>query len=110
MSESNSFDQKISALLSNPEALAGIMNLAKSLGLDQNKRNQESESLPVISKPAEVEMIKEASAEPFKGTSNNIKGIELLLAIKPFLDHERADRLDKITQVLKIVSLTDLFK
>jgi hypothetical protein len=107
MSE-NGFEDKLSAILSNPEALAGIMNIAKGLGQQQSAAKESPKPQIIESSNQTVPAISQGNFGFQSGQS--FKGLELLLAIKPFLDRERADRLDKITQILRIISYTDLFK
>lgn len=107
MSESG-FEDKLSAILSNPEALAGIMNIAKGLGLQSSTPKDEPKAQIIENTNETVPAISQGNFGFHQGKS--FKGLDLLLAIKPFLDRERADRLDKITQILRIISYTDLFK
>lgn len=114
MSEnSNNFEEKISAILSNPEAMASIINIAKGLGLQNNTatdKENDTAQKSIIDTEA-----KEISAVPVVSKPNSIedktaKSIALLCAIKPFLDNERAERIDKITQIMKILNITGLIK
>ncbi len=117
MSENqNGFEDKLSAILSNPEALSGILNIAKNLGNEQNNKAKASNTpghgkqAPIETDVVELESV--MAHQSNEGTHNKASAdsLALLCAIKPFLDFERASRLDKIMQILKILSITDLFK
>ncbi len=111
------FESKINGILSDPEALSGIINAVKGLGLAQSAQNA-SQILP---KPNPIESISEASTtdalsvigKAFGDEKEGIissKSIGLLLALRPFLSAEKRDKIDVITKLLRIATLTELLK
>jgi hypothetical protein len=117
----NDISEKLGALLNNPEALAKIAGLAGSLGLG-------SAPAPAPEKPKE-EAEKCASCPvsdllpcggapcPFPkkdGAGGAAKSIAesraLLLALKPYLSHERCARIDKILGMMKIAEIMGYLK
>ncbi|MBQ7821379.1 MAG: hypothetical protein IJ391_03760 [Clostridia bacterium] len=128
MSESdNNLERKLMSMLSDPTAMAGIMNLVKSLGVKGSDPPKETFSSTNVTSNEAVpagafEQIAqsenkslEVPALPAFGNINHhdefsSKSLGLLLAIKPFLSRDRAQKLETVTQILKVISLTDLFK
>ena len=118
MSESpNDLEKKLAGILSDPGAMSSIMSIVKGLGannLQNNNTKIEPENTEVEAfAPTFNDNISPVSAfsKPH-GHKNGFenRSIGLLLAIKPFLSHEKAQKLDMITQILKVVSLTEIFK
>lgn len=114
-------EQGLNRILSDPAALASIMNivsgLSKNTGNTQTNHSgnagSETEVTPDALQastrtPADAPVNVPAPQTVKNDRFNNSLG--LLCAIKPFLDTERAQKLDKITQILKVVSITDLLK
>ena len=119
----NDIERKLMGVLSDPSAMASIMSLVKSLGGNQGQsepntpvKEDAEPSVPTIanvapveSKTAELQAVNTFGQFHHNDEFNN-KSLGLLLAIKPFLIHERAEKLETVTQILKVLSLTEIFK
>ena len=105
-----SIEERLGAILSDPNAMNTIMGIVKGLNGPQsrpgNNENPSTEnSITAFDQEALPVMI------PHKaGFNNNNKSLALLLALKPFLSQERAHKLDTLTGLLQVLSLTDFFK
>ena len=116
---SSEFEKKIGSLLADPDALAGIINMVRKLGPLTT-----SEEKSTYSKPIETQATESSKTIAQSGLSENIfdshqfakndiasgKSIGLLLALKPFLSENKCEKIDVITKLLKIATLTDLLK
>ena len=111
------FESKINGILSDPEALSGIINAVKGLGLVQPSQNTSQ----VFPKTDPHGLIPERNAtdtlsamgKAFNEDKESIvssKSIGLLLALRPFLSAEKRDKIDVITKLLRIATLTELLK
>jgi hypothetical protein len=103
------FDEKLNSLLSNPEAMGQIMQLAQSLGGSFDAPQQD---VPAYSPPPPPD------SNPFGGTDfsalirllpllqelggQNANARALLLAMRPYL---RAERQEKVEQALQLARL-----
>ena len=95
---------KLSSLLSDPEGLNQIKELANSLlGNTETAESQEN-TLEGKNEIAAIMQILQA----LKGA--NDKSVELLLALKPHLSSERQKKLDTAIKLLKIYSVLPLIK
>ena len=95
---------KLSSLLSDPEGLNQIKELANSLlGNTETSESQEN-TLEGKNEIAAIMQILQA----LKGA--NDKSVELLLALKPHLSIERQKKLDTAIKLLKIYSVLPLIK
>ena len=109
MNEQNdSLENRLSGILSDPGALSGIMNIINNIKAPTVK--------PVADNPVtQVQSIGHNDINNNQFVTNqshgfDSKSIGLLYAIKPFLNDERARKLDVITQIIKVISLGDLLR
>ena len=152
MSEGNKdIENKLMNVLSDPTAMATIMNLVKSLGSAgaRDRSHSTNENLPPVNesistgsalesgiktdadtgavsafaqmnqqgtdfKPP-VQMADYSESIPTMARRDRTdehtnRSLGLLLALKPFLSNERAQKLDMITQVMKVISIAEIFK
>jgi hypothetical protein len=115
----NDFSEKLSALLSNPEALSKIAGIAGSLGLSgapSPEKSEASNAHECASCPAK-ELIPGGTQCPFNSKEGGGKAAKsiaesraLLLALKPYLSHERCARIDKILGMMKIAEIMGYLK
>lgn len=102
------FQEKMQALLSNPESIAKIKSIASAMG----------NSGDTIGKEQFTSMgLRNILNQSFKENQENDSRIALLTALKPFMRKERAERIDNALKILKfsnmagnIIKNTDLFK
>ena len=124
----NDFEEKLNAILSNPDAMAQVMNLAQSLGGSMNgtSSSQKQES-PVQAEPAISSAEKKArSADLFSGLdpslitkllpllgelnqSGSDERQQLLYALRPFLKPERRDKVERALKAAKLIHIGKKF-
>ena len=116
---SSEFEKKIGSLLDDPEALAGIISMVKKLGPLTLSEEKSTDSEPIqtqateLNEPTAQSVLSENILSSHSKTHNeaiSTKSIGLLLALKPFLSENKCEKIDVITKLLKIATLTDLFK
>lgn len=95
---------KLSSLLSDPEGLNQIKELANSLLGENNLEENKAKTQEGGNEIAAIMQILQA----LKGA--NDKSVELLLALKPHLSLERQKKLDTAIKLLKIYSVLPLIK
>lgn len=95
---------KLSSLLSDPEGLNQIKELANSLLGNTDTAESQENTLEGKNEIAAIMQILQA----LKGA--NDKSVELLLALKPHLSSERQKKLDTAIKLLKIYSVLPLIK
>lgn len=114
------FEDKLGAILNDPQAMQQIMSLARSLGGGASGKNEAAEtpsSLPP--ETAEFEPVSDSGA-PLSGLNLDPRLLEvgmkaisayqdpsnekaaLLLALRPFVKEERYKKVDKAVQIAKI--------
>ncbi len=107
---------KISELLSDPEGLNKIRNLAQSLFSDKTAESEPKESCSSdtsqsgFSLPEGIDPIKIMNLFSAFNNRGNDNRSQLLLALKPHLTIERQERVDKAVKLLKIASLIPVLK
>lgn len=112
MSE-NDLSGRLNEILSDPESMAKIAALAKSFSA---RSSQESAAPP--DEPPQAEEMREAPAAPDPDplsllppglirdlTRHSGERAELLRAVRPFLERERQEKLDRILSLLKTLDL-----
>lgn len=116
------FDDKLGAILGNPDAMSQIMALAQSLGGSQNAPAQPSSPAPPPPSPATQAPAEGPDPSALFGMLGDLdpaliqrgiglfselsKGederVALLLALKPFLKPERYAKVDRAIQVARL--------
>ena len=100
-------EQRLEAILSNPESMGKIMELAKGLGLEPSNTQEEvtqTSTVPMSNMLGNIAPLLSAS---------NQQGLDgrqtaLLNALRPYLRPERQDRLNKAIQAAKLVKTAKL--
>ena len=113
----NDFSEKLSAMLSDPAALAKIASIAGSLGLGSSPPQAKEappctachskETLPC---GGEKCVLQEKSGALSETAKNIACSRALLQALKPYLSHERCARIDKILGMMKIAEIMGYLK
>lgn len=104
-------EDKLGAILSNPQMMQQIMSLAQSLGSGENQKQQEppkqesSPSLPPNIDPAMLQRLAGMAAQ--SGIDNNQKA--LLKALGPYLSRERIGKLEKAMRAAKMAGIASVF-
>ena len=98
----DNMEDKISAILNNPQLMQQIMSMAQSLGQSQQPRQEEPSeaSVPPFSgiDPAAIQKI--ASLTQQSGIDSNQQA--LLQALSPYLSQDRVSRLERAMRAAKI--------
>ena len=124
------FEEKLNAILSNPEAMAQVMGLAQSLngsgafGGGQEKKEQEPKEQPgrgedsfggfgnlgdIFSQidPKLIERLLPLVGELSRG--ENDERLQLLYALRPFLKPERRDKVERAVKAAKLIRIGKKF-
>lgn len=103
-----SLEERLGAMLSDPNAMNSIMSIVKGLGGTQNNKADQlvQKSEPQLPSNEDIP----AMALPKASFESENKSLALLLALKPFLSHERARKLDTLTGLLRVLSITDFLR
>ena len=107
--------EKLSALLSDPDGMNKIKTIAESLfnGDDAKKTPTPEPDTPQssdFSLPDGFDISKIMGLMSVFNSNRNDRRSELLLALKPHLSVERREKVDKAVKLLKIVSLLPVLK
>ncbi len=95
------FEDRLNAVLNDPDSMAQIMKLAQSIG------DKSEDSKPEQSNDPGIDIGSLMSLAGQLGSTSDSKYSALLCAIKPYLSDERQNRLDR---ALKISRLSKLAK
>ncbi len=96
--------EKLSSLLSDPQGMDRIKEMAQGLlGSKIDPPEQEETGDPDIGKIAKMLSL-------IKGPSGNDDRVKLLLALKPNLSKERQQKVDSAIKILKLIELAPLLK
>lgn len=98
--------EKLSGILSDPEAMRDIAALASQLGVDAPGVHKEPEPPPADDTAAML-----SGLMPMLGSlKQEDETTRLLEAMRPFLSEERQRKLDKAKRLLKVMKLMPLLK
>lgn len=98
-------NEKISSVLSDPQSLEAILNIAKSFSSkkeEPKEQAQEAESESVVSLANTAINLSPRGKEKER--------IDLLLSLRPFLREEKKDRVDGLIKALKTAQLINTYK
>lgn len=117
------FSSKLDKILSNPAMMAQIKSLADTMTEDgEPKTPPPTEPVQAASEPEPVSAPESppqtdtpaampALFSPAPGMEKNIKNTRaLLLALKPYLDDKRRDKIDKMLNMLRLAEMAGYFK
>ena len=120
----NDFEDKLNAILSNPDAMAQVMNLAQSLGSTMSSPSQPQQENTMHNSPSPG-----ASHDPPNGNDDifslldpaligkflpllselnrggSDERLQLLIALKPFLKPERQDKVERAVKAAKLIHI-----
>ena len=98
--------EKLSGILSDPEAMRDIAALASQLGVDAPGVQKEPEPAPADDTAARL-----SGLMPMLGSlKQEDETTRLLEAMRPFLSEERQRKLDKAKRLIKVMKLMPLLK
>ena len=117
------FSSKLDKILSNPAMMAQIKSLADTMTEDgEAKTPPPTEPTQAAPEPApaaapesppqtDTPAAMPALFSPAPGMEKNIKNTRaLLLALKPYLDDKRRDKIDKMLNMLRLAEMAGYFK
>lgn len=117
------FSSKLDKILSNPAMMAQIKSLADTMTEDGETKTpppteptqaaSEPEPAPAPESPPQTDTPAAMPAlfSPAPGMEKNIKNTRaLLLALKPYLDDKRRDKIDKMLNMLRLAEMAGYFK
>ena len=95
-------EDKLGAILSNPQMMQQIMSMAQSFGQSQEQPRQEpQESPPSGPDPAALQKVLGAAGQ--MGIDSNQQN--LLRALKPYLTNQKIEKLEKAMRAAKLANL-----
>ena len=116
MSEQNELTERLSALLSNPEGLEQIKNMAAGL-FGEGRLPFDIPSEPKNEPKTEDSLFGDVDVGKLMGVIGKLKSksgendkTRLLLALKPHLSEERQGRVDTAVKILKLLDLAPMLK
>ena len=117
------FSSKLDKILSNPAMMAQIKSLADTMTEDgeakapppteptQAAPEPEPAAAPESPPQTDTPAAMPALFSPAPGMEKNIKNTRaLLLALKPYLDDKRRDKIDKMLNMLRLAEMAGYFK
>ena len=115
MNGSNNFEDMITKLTQNPEALKSLMGVASSIMGDQPKPPNSQEKCPYeknehceCSEPREMCNRVDTTPKPHRKRGDDAENlICLLIALKPYVSDGRCEKIDSIIKILKLVQLSE---
>ena len=114
------FEDKLNAILSNPEAMAQVMGLAQSLsGSGAFGSTQEEKKPPAGTQASSAvggigDLFSQIDPKMLErllpllgelGSGNNDERMQLLYALRPFLKPERQDKVERAARAAKLIHL-----
>ena len=101
-------DDKLGAILNNPEIMKNIMEMAQSLGQASPSGASPQPEAPPSFPDIDISMLQKISS--FAGHSSiDPKQKNLLSALSPFLNSRRIEKLEKAMRAAKMAKLTSVF-
>ncbi len=99
------FSEALKGILNDPEALSGVMKIAKNM-MGQKPENSEEEDGDI----REEEVLKKEETinrkeSPPKTEYSNENRTKLLYALKPYLNESRREKIDYILNIMKMIHL-----
>ena len=115
--ENDEMKNKIEAVLSNPEMMQKVMGIARSLGggaSPATQKNDERQKAEPETVAANLDTSVLTGLAGLIGTSGPKKSddpkLALLLALRPYLNSQRQERVDKLMKMLSMSEIASLIK
>ena len=109
----NEIENKINEILSNPESMSEIMNIAKSLGFNtDNTEPPKKESKEAKSPDIQGDMISAVTkiAPLLSEAKKDDDSTRLLKALKPLLSKPRLDKVDSAIKIIGLLRLMPILR
>lgn len=97
-------ENKLGAILNNPQMMEKIMNLAQSMGQQEASPKQEAPQMPDI----DLSMVQRLSGFA-KQSGIDKKQQDLLRALGPYLNRQRISRLERAMRAAKMAGMATTF-
>lgn len=109
--------EKMQSLLSDPESMQQLQELAQMLQADSGQESAETNSAPSEAEPAGsmnagggLDLGALMKVSQLMGTAKEDSDTALLLALKPHLQEERQKKVEKAVKMLKLLSIWSMLK
>lgn len=103
-------DDKLGAILNNPQLMQQIMTMAQSLGSQQQNDKPPSAAPPATTTPSLPDpAMLQALSGLAEGTGADSQQRALLSALSPYLSRDRIHRLEKAMRAAKMAKLASSF-
>lgn len=102
-------DDKLSAILGNPQMMQQIMSLAQSMGASQQTQPKPSEAPPPAGQPNFDPAVLQTMSRMAAGGNVDQKEQALLTALSPYLSQSRVNKLERAMRAAKIAGAASAF-
>ena len=103
------FEEKLNAILSNPDALAQVANLAQSLNLGGGSENGDGAAAEGGAEPdlgglsGLGDLLGQIDPGLLTGNGGSDERLQLLYALRPFLKPERRDKVERAVKTARLI-------
>lgn len=101
-------EDKLSAILSDPNMMQQIQAMARSLGQSQTSAPAQQEQVPSVPSLPDISQLQSLGSLA-TGTSIDTNQKALLSALAPYLSHDRVTRLENAMRAAKVARLASSF-
>ncbi|MEE0379980.1 MAG: hypothetical protein UD299_06180 [Ruminococcus sp.] len=109
--------EKMQSLLSDPESMQQLQELAQMLQADSGQESTETESAPTATEQTDatasgggLDLGALMKVSQLMGSAKEDSDAALLLALKPHLREERQKKVEKAVKMLKLLSIWSILK
>ena len=104
--------EKMQSLLSDPESMQQLQELAQMLQADSGQESTETESAPTATAASGggLDLGALMKVSQLMGSAKEDSDAALLLALKPHLREERQKKVEKAVKMLKLLSIWSMLK
>lgn len=105
--------EKMQSLLSDPESMQQLQELAQMLQADSGQESTETESAPTAAEQTSsggLDLGALMKVSQLMGSAKEDSDAALLLALKPHLREERQKKVEKAVKMLKLLSIWSMLK
>ncbi len=106
----NTPENMLKDILGNPEAMGKIMSMMQAFSGDSKETDTENAASPLPFGLDNPEMLARLGTAFRKMANDNDPRINLLMAIKPYLNKERSRGAEQAMQILKLSKMSSLFE
>ncbi len=96
---------KIKSVLDNPEAAKLLSGMLESKGTSENTQSESTDT-----KPSSVDAASRIQSVLSEISGGNDPRINLLSALKPYMNSSRSEYVDRAIKIMKLTKMTSIFK